>query len=142
MKFAIHTPIQNNYKDTFSKFNLDLFKALKPPLTSLIVERFDGCKKGDEVHLIVNGQKWVSHITDDFENDHELTFVDTGVVTPFPIVFWVHHHRILKKGLDSCEIVDDIEFKTPLYVLDLLLYFPFKIMFSLRKPVYKRELNK
>lgn len=141
MKFAIHTPIDKNYKDTFAKFNLHLFEALKPPLTSLVVERFDGCKKGDEVHLIVNGQKWISHITDDFENENELTFVDKGVVTPFPITYWIHHHRILKKGEHACEIVDDIEFKTSFVLFDLLLYFPFKVMFSLRKPIYKKELN-
>lgn len=141
MKFAIHTPINKNYTETFARFDLNLFKALKPPLTYLKVERFDGCKKGDEVHLVVNGQKWVSHIIDDFEDENELTFVDKGVHTPFPITFWIHHHRILKKGENSCVIVDDIEYKTSFVLFDLILYFPLKIMFGLRKPVYKKELN-
>ena len=48
-------------------FNEELFRALKPPFVSLKVERFDGCKKGDEVHLMLGTpgflQKWVSHIT-------------------------------------------------------------------------------
>ena len=52
MKIIISTPIKNNYRDVFAQFNIELFKALKPPMIGLVVERFDGCKKGDEVHAL------------------------------------------------------------------------------------------
>ena len=51
MKIKITTPIKRNYREVFALFNLQLFEALKPPVVNLKVERFDGCKKGDEVHL-------------------------------------------------------------------------------------------
>ncbi len=141
MKIYFKTPIPNDYRTVFSKFNLDLFIALKPPMTSLKVERFDGCKKGHEVHLKVSGQKWISHITEDFENDEKIFFVDEGFVTPFPIKTWKHVHLIIKTGQKSCDVIDDIEYSTGLKALDVLIY-PFLWgMFSLRAPVYKRELS-
>ncbi len=141
MKIFIKTPIPNDYKSVFLKFNLELFLALKPPLTRLTVERFDGCKKGHEVHLRVSGNKWVSHITEDYEDHEKIYFVDEGVIVPPPIKYWKHTHLIIKTGEKSCDVIDDIEFSSGFKALDLLIYPVLWGMFSLRSPVYKRELS-
>ena len=86
MKILIKTQIDKNYNFCFSKFDEDLFKFLKPPLLNLEVERFDGCKKGDEIHLGIGlgpfSMKWISHITENSENDEENLFIDEGHLLP------------------------------------------------------------
>ncbi|MBY0415368.1 MAG: hypothetical protein K2Q18_14445 [Bdellovibrionales bacterium] len=140
MHFIIETPIPKDFKNTFSKFDKKLFESLKPPLMSLKVDRFDGCKKGDEVHLRINGQVWVSHITDFFESDTEIYFIDVGIVIPFPIKTWKHTHLVKKVDENNCLVIDDIEFSTGNYLVDRLMHPILYAMFSLRGPIYKREL--
>lgn len=141
MKIRISTPINRNFREVFALFNLKLFEALKPPVVNLKVERFDGCKKGDEVHLKVAGQKWVSHITDYVENKDEIYFVDRGVIIPPPLNHWLHIHRIERTGENSCNVIDDIEYSTGNIFIDKLIYPALYAMFSMRKPIYKRELS-
>jgi ligand-binding SRPBCC domain-containing protein len=141
MKIIIKTPINKDYRTVFSLFDVKLFTALKPPLTSLKITRFDGCKKGDEVHLVVNGQRWVSHITDFVENADEIYFVDLGANIPFPLKSWKHIHRIERSGANTCNVIDDIEYSTGNIITDKIIYPALKFMFMLRGPVYKRELN-
>lgn len=141
MKILISTPIKKNFRDVFAQFNVKLFEALKPPLVNLVVERFDGCKKGDEVHLRVAGQKWISHITENFESDDEIYFVDRGVIIPPPLKHWLHVHRIERTGNDSCNVIDDIEFSTGNAFIDKLIYPALYAMFSMRRAIYKRELS-
>lgn len=141
MKILIKTPIARDYQSVFKLFDLKLFKALKPPLIKLVVERFDGCKKGDEVHLNVSGKRWVSHITEYVENEDEIYFIDVGVIIPTPLTSWKHIHRIERTGLNSCNVVDEIYFSTGNQLLDKLVYPAITAMFLLRKPVYKRELS-
>ena len=141
MKIKITTPIKRNYREVFALFNLQLFEALKPPVVNLKVERFDGCKKGDEVHLKVAGQRWVSHITDYVENEDEIYFIDRGVIIPPPIKSWLHIHRIERSGENSCNVIDDIEYSTGNAFIDKLIYPALCAMFAMRKPIYKRELS-
>lgn len=141
MKIIISTPIQKNFRDVFAQFNLKLFEALKPPVVNLVVERFDGCKKGDEVHLKVAGQRWVSHITDYFESEDEIYFVDRGVIIPPPLKHWLHVHRIERSGDNMCNVIDDIEYSTGNVFTDKLIYPALYAMFSMRKSIYKRELS-
>ncbi|MBC7713678.1 MAG: hypothetical protein H7177_10080 [Rhizobacter sp.] len=141
MNILIKTPINKDYRSVFSQFNVKLFAALKPPLVKLEIIRFDGCKKGDEVHLKVAGQRWVSHITDLVENEDEIYFVDVGAIIPFPMTSWKHIHKIERTGKNSCNVVDDIEFTTGNKFTDKLLYPALKAMFMLRRPIYVKELS-
>ena len=141
MKIKITTPINRNYREVFALFNQKLFEALKPPVINLVVERFDGCKKGDEVHLRVAGQRWVSHITDYVENKDEIYFVDRGVIIPPPLKSWLHFHRIERSGENSCNVIDDIEYSSGNALLDKIIYPAIYAMFSMRKSIYKRELE-
>jgi ligand-binding SRPBCC domain-containing protein len=146
MKIFISTPIEKNYRDVFALFNEKLFKALKPPMVKLEVERFDGCKKGDEIHLKITPlnlktERWISHITEYHEDNEQIYFIDIGVVIPFPLKYWKHIHRIERVSENKCMVVDDIEFTSGNAVLDRLLYPIFFTMFKMRSPVYKRELS-
>ncbi|MBC7427860.1 MAG: hypothetical protein H7336_04555 [Bacteriovorax sp.] len=141
MKILIKTPINKDYRSVFSQFNVKLFAALKPPLVNLKITRFDGCKKGDEVHLLVSGKRWVSHITELVENENEIYFVDVGVIIPAPLTSWKHIHRIERTGKDKCNVIDDIEFSTGNKFIDKLLYPALMAMFLLRRPIYIRELS-
>lgn len=143
MKIVIQTRVEKNFQLVFNKFNLQLFKALKPPVLKLEVERFDGCKKGDRVHLKMDifgkTQHWQSLITSDFRGDYECHFVDEGVLVPPPIKKWKHTHRVQKINELSSLIVDDIEYSCGNLALDLLIYPALYSMFLFRVPVYKRE---
>lgn len=141
MKIYIKTPIPKNFKEVFSLFNEELFVALKPPMVNLVVERFDGCHKGNEVHLKINGRRWVSHITKYSEDADEIYFIDIGAIIPPPLKSWKHTHRIVRTGENSCEVIDDIEYSTGSTLLDKAMYPVFFAMFSLRRPIYKRRLS-
>lgn len=142
MNILIKTKINKNYQEVASRFNLDLFKSLKPPLLDLNVIRFDGCTKGDEVHLEVGlgpvKKKWISLIVEDFQNEKEITFVDVGKTLPPPLKTWKHTHRILNLSQSECEIQDDIEYYTSNIFLDYLIYPAMYLQFALRKPAYKK----
>ena len=51
MRIYTETAVEGNYQDIFEQFELDLFKALKPPIINLDVKHFGGKQEGDEVHL-------------------------------------------------------------------------------------------
>ena len=141
MKIYIKTAIPRNYKEVFARFDLNLFTKLSPPLVSLKVIRFDGCKKGDEVHLNVAGKLWISHITEYYEDKTQIYFVDIGHTIPAPLTYWKHIHRIESNGETSSQVVDDIDFSTGNAFLDKLIYPGLYAMFMLRKPIYKKELS-
>ena len=146
MKILIGTPIDKNFKEVFTLFNENLFKALKPPFVGLNVERFDGCKKGDEVHLRISTlpfktDRWVSHITNFHEDNDQIYFVDIGVVIPYPLKSWKHVHRIERISEHKCIVIDDIEFSSGNHLIDRLIYPALYAMFKARTPVYKRELS-
>ena len=146
MKILIKTKIEKNYQILFSKFTIDLFKKLKPPVLNLTVERFDGCKKNDEVHLKMDlfgqlKQVWVSRITEDFRNDYEIFFVDEGIVLPPPLIKWKHIHRIEKINELSSYVVDDIEYSCSNIFIEMAIYPALYAMFLYRNPIYKRELS-
>lgn len=142
MRILIKTPISKNFDEVFKGFDLNLFKALKPPLLKLDVPRFDGCKKGDEVHLKIGfgpiSQDWVSHISEHQDSENEHYFIDIGHVLPPPLKSWKHKHRVIKVTDETCIIHDDIEFSSGNKIIDLCLYMPMYFQFWLRKPAYKK----
>ncbi len=140
MNLLIKTRIPMNYREILKGFNSELFLALKPPLMPLGLERFDGCKTNDEVHLRVGPlkQKWVSVITSDFDNDKECGFIDEGKVIPPPLSYWHHTHRIVKISENESEIHDDINFTTGAKVLDFLVYPALYLQFAMRPRAYRK----
>lgn len=139
-KLIFKSPVKSSLTQVKEGFNLELFKALKPPIVQLDVTRFDGCKKGDEVHLSVGlglRVQWVSHITDDTEDSNEWSFVDEGFLLPFPLKKWHHHHRVLKDG-DHAQIIDDISFSCGSTIVDKLMKPILYLQFVGRKSIYQK----
>lgn len=134
------TPVTSSMNTVRDGFNLELFKALKPPGVQLEVARFDGCKKGDEVHLKVGlGIKveWISLITEDSETENEWSFVDEGKKLPFPLTAWRHHHRVVKDGEGSI-IIDDISYSCGFSLITKLMKPILYLQFVGRGSIYRR----
>lgn len=145
MRIIIKTKVQQEFKKVFQAFDINLFMKLKPPLVSLNVIRFDGCQKGNEVHIEVKilwmKQKWISLITDQQSNENKIYFIDEGVLLPKPLKYWKHKH-IIEKSIDSSIIIDDICYNTNNILLDFLLFPALFLQFYFRKPVYKSYFSK
>ena len=145
MNIYLKTKIDLSFSEVFKAFDQNLFRALKPPLINLEVLRFDGCEKGDEVHLQIKfgplKQKWVSLITENANEVNESYFIDEGDKLPPPLKQWKHKHRVIKETHNTCYIVDDIYFSTNNVLLDILIYPAMYIQFWLRKPAYKKYFN-
>jgi ligand-binding SRPBCC domain-containing protein len=145
LRFVLTTPVLKSVDEVKEGFDLSLFKALKPPLINLNVKRFDGCEKGDEVHLEVGLGvmfDWISLIPEHGQSLDEWYFIDCGSQLPPPLKQWRHHHRVLKREAGGSIIVDDISFSSGFKLLDYLLYLPLKAQFMLRAPVYRKVFGR
>lgn len=141
MKIVLRTKVEQDYQTVYKRFDRDLFLALKPPLMPLKLLRFDGSRKGDQVHIQLGAgtlsARWDALIVADEQNDTECYFVDEGIRLPFFLKKWKHKHRIQKDGSTSI-IIDDIFYQTPNFLLDYIMYPIMYLQFYMRKPVYKR----
>jgi ligand-binding SRPBCC domain-containing protein len=142
MNIRIVSNIGTNSKETvFANFDRKLFLQLAPPFPKLNLVRFDGCIKGNQVHLetdfILFKQKWISLIIENVSSENEIYFVDEGTTLPFPLKTWRHKHIVRQIG-KQVEIEDNIRFSTKNKVADILLYLPLYLLFLYRKPVYKK----
>jgi ligand-binding SRPBCC domain-containing protein len=141
MRLTIRTSVAQNYLAVKEGFTQDLFLKLNPPFPPVRLNRFDGSSQGDIVELELNfilfRQTWRSLITEDGQTKQEWYFIDEGVKLPFFLKYWKHHHRVLKQG-DGSQIVDDIHFRSPFWLMDFLLYPVLGLQFLYRKPAYKK----
>ncbi len=142
MKLIFQARVESNLKTIQSRFDRELFTALKPPLVGMNLIRFDGCKKGDEVHLETGlpgfMQKWVSVITDENETEQEWFFVDEGRVLPFPLKRWRHTHRVIRDGEGGAVIRDEIEFGCANPAIEFCMAPALWAAFSVRPGRYRR----
>lgn len=141
MKIHLQTPVAQPYLSVLDGFNEELFAALSPPFPKLKILRFDGSAPGDVVEIeLVAGpirRRWTSLITEREITPAAAWFVDEGQELPAPLIYWRHKHMITHHG-DHSIIHDQIEFRTKLKALDLLLYPVLYAQFSLRGPIYRR----
>jgi ligand-binding SRPBCC domain-containing protein len=145
LSYSISTPIQAQISHVKDLFTADLLLRLSPPFPRVSLQRFDGCKKNDNVILVINllftKVTWSSLITEDALTTDEWYFIDQGVKMPFGLRYWQHKHRVKKINDVSCEIIDEISFDTRNEFLNYLL-FPFLWgMIFYRKPFYKKYLS-
>lgn len=79
MQIILRTNIAAHYKTIAAGFNLSLFEALRPKFPTVRVSRFDGCKQGDEVHIILEvlGKQiaWNALIIANGEDSHKWYFI-------------------------------------------------------------------
>jgi ligand-binding SRPBCC domain-containing protein len=153
MRLTIHTSVEKPYQEVFAGFTFELFKQLTPTNPPVTIKRFDGCKKGDEVHLemtvpVLNRKEmWVSRIIasgtviGNATFTDEMYFIDQGIELPFFLTSWRHKHRIIKAEDGGAVIVDDIEYTTPLWLL-LFVAPVISKQFRDRQPVYQEYFKK
>jgi ligand-binding SRPBCC domain-containing protein len=140
MRIQLKTKVNGNYKDIISQFDRRLFEALKPKHAKMEIVEFTGSEKGDKVHLRFHSPiktDWISHITEDDQDEKEAFFIDEGVKLPFPLSFWRHKHIVRKITNDTSYIIDDISFKGVNILLSLILYPAIYLGFFPRKKVYR-----
>lgn len=145
MNIEIKTKVNGNYKDIMRQFDKKLFEALKPSHADMEIILFTGSKKGDKVHLRFHSPikaDWISHITDDGEDEKESFFIDEGLKLPFPMSYWKHKHIVRKITDSTSYIIDDITFKGPVFFLSWLLYPAIYLGFYPRKKIYKKYFSK
>lgn len=145
MRLTIRTKVNSPLVEVKAGFDESLFLSLNPPFPPVKLIQFDGCRKGDKVHLELNfllfKQQWISDITYDKLDDEIFEFIDVGVRLPFFLKRWKHHHIVKKLDHSRSEIVDDISFSTPFILIDLLFYPALYLQFLYRKPVYRKIFN-
>lgn len=142
MKLYFETPIKLPYEKIRDRFNRDLFIYLSPLFIPFNLKRFDGCKKGDEIHLELgpNGfsQDWISLITFEETNASGWSFIDEGKVLPWPLKYWKHHHRVDRISATESRIVDDIQYECSFAILSYLIR-PFMwSVFAIRPGRYQK----
>ncbi len=141
MKLKVTTQVGQDYLSVKAGFTEDLFLALNPPFPPVKILRFDGCEKDDlvslELNFILFKQVWESLITEGETTNQEFRFIDQGIKLPFFFKYWKHHHRVIDVD-GASQIIDDIEYKTPFFLFDWLMWPALYFQFLYRKPVYKK----
>ncbi len=142
MHLKISTVVESNHLKVKEGFDEELFLKLNPPFPPVKLTKFDGCIKGGQVILELNfilfKQRWVSDITYDHTDEKIFEFIDEGVELPFFLKEWKHHHIVNRIDSKKSQIVDDINFKAPFWIMSLLLYPALYLQFLYRKPIYKK----
>jgi ligand-binding SRPBCC domain-containing protein len=142
MKLYFETPLQSSFEKVRDKFNRELFLYLSPGFIPSKLLRFDGCKRGDEVHIRLGpepiAQSWVSLITFEETNQSGWSFIDEGKILPWPLSYWKHHHRVDKKSSGECVVVDDIDFECSPFFLTPLIKPLLWCVFAIRPRRYKK----
>ncbi len=146
MNIVLKTTVRNTtFQEVMMGFTESLFKRLAPPFPPFKLERFDGCKTGDKVHLRLNfiffKQQWNSLIIKHGEDHQKTFFIDKGVQLPFFLSFWEHHHILEQNGKDV-QIIDDIRFTIKPRILLPFVLPGLWLVFLYRKPIYKKAFSK
>ncbi|MDB5233964.1 MAG: hypothetical protein JWR44_957 [Hymenobacter sp.] len=147
MHLILRTSVAQAPAQVMAGFTRELFVALAPPFPKLRVLRFDGCHTGDQVaielNVLVKRLPWTSLIVEDGTlPDGTHFFVDEGQQLPTPLRYWRHRHLIVPGPNGSSVIVDDLEYRTAMPLLDALLYPAMWTQFAWRKPIYRRWFGK
>lgn len=144
MKLILKTKVKGYYLDVMARFDLDLFKSLKPIGARMEITQFTGSKTGDIVALSFTSPvraKWVSKIVDHGQDDDKAYFIDEGTKLPFPLKDWRHRHIVQNLDEKTSLIIDDINYSTGNKIFDMMLY-PFMYLgFYPRKSQYKKFFN-
>ncbi|MVM41844.1 hypothetical protein GO730_36160 [Spirosoma sp. HMF3257] len=150
MQFILKTQVNQTLPVVWAGFTRSLFERLSPAFPPVKVVRFDGCLRGDIVHLQLNfllfRQDWISLIVDQQTDNEEIYFIDQGTKLPFFLSFWKHRHGLRRTadritGQEQTTIIDDITFQTPFVLTNYLLYPLLWLQFAYRKPIYRRVFS-
>lgn len=144
MRIILKTQVEKEPQEVFQNFTKELFLKLAPPFPPVRLVRFEGSEVGNIVELELNfiffRNIWQSLITEKEATEHQIYFIDEGVKLPFFLRYWKHKHHIIKQKTGS-QIIDDITYKSPFWLLDYLLYPLLYFQFAYRKPIYKKNFK-
>lgn len=142
MKLKLVTHVSQPPQRVWQGFDERLFNKLAPPFPRAKLLRFDGSTTGDVVEVELQfglfKQRWQSLIVEHGQDSQAFWFVDEGKQLPFFLKSWRHRHVIEAAGSGS-NIVDDIEYRSPYFALDYMLWPAMWLQFAYRKPIYRRE---
>lgn len=137
MRLHFETNINLPFEKVRDQFDQKLFLYLSPKFIPFKMNRFDGCKAGDEYHLQVLSGEWKGTITFEETNASGWSFIDEGKVLPWPLKNWKHHHRVDKISATECRIVDDINFECFSSVFNILVKPFLWAVFAIRPKRYQ-----
>ncbi len=142
MKLLFETSINLPFEKIRDQFGRELFLNLSSGVFPFRIQRFDGCKRGDEIHLELGppglSKKWVSYITFEETNASGWSFIDEGKLLPWPLKYWKHHHRVDRISEQKSLIVDDINFECSPGILTPLVKPVLWSVFALRPARYQK----
>jgi ligand-binding SRPBCC domain-containing protein len=143
MKIYFETTVSASFETVKENFNENLFAALKPPGLGFTIKRFDGVKKGNEIHLEINmpsllSKKWVSVVTHEEGSKNAWSFVDEGKILPWPLTRWRHAHWVVKLNEKHSKIIDDIYFECSPAALGPAIRPVLWAAFAVRPSFYKK----
>ena len=141
MKLLLKTRVEQSPREVWAGFNESLFVKLAPPLPRIKLLKFEGSTEGSlvevEIDFLLFKQIWQSLIVEQQESGNAIRFIDEGRRLPFFLKFWRHRHLIEANSTGTI-ITDDIEYRSPAWILDILLYPSLWLQFAYRKPIYRR----
>jgi len=142
MNLEFRTPIKRPFQDIQARFDSELFLRLSKGLLPFNMERFDGCKKGDEIHIKIGMWpfkfRWVSLISYEETNASGWSFIDEGKVLPWPLIYWKHHHRVDRISATESTIVDSIQYECSPTFLGKLIWPVMWMVFAKRPKRYRQ----
>jgi len=150
MHFVLKTRVNKPLSAVWAGFNRALFERLTSAFPPVKVVRFDGCLRGDVVHLQLNfllfRQDWISVIIDQQTREEEIYFIDQGTQLPFFLTSWKHRHGLHRSvdaqtSSEQTILIDDITFQTPFLLTNYILYPLIWLQFACRKPIYRRVFS-
>lgn len=146
MKVTFTTPVPGNVRQVFAGFNRNLFQALKPPFMTMELTRFDGTQLGSWVEVRTGmgkllSSKWSNLVVERADSDIESYFIDEGRTLPFPFKQWRHKHRVIHER-GYVLIVDELNYRTRFWILDLIMWPVMLLFLVIRNPVYKKYFGK
>lgn len=140
MQFRIKSDVKAEFRFVASHFGKPLFTHLLPKFPPIKLLRFEGCAKGDLVSLTMKlfgyTMEWDSEIIQTASYDRENNFIDQGIKLPFFLIYWEHKHRIIG-NLNNTVIIDEIYYKSPNLLLEILMYPLLYLSFFARKKGYR-----
>ena len=110
-KITLSSTFNANFREVKENFNKNLFEYLLPKIPPMKIEKYEGNNLGNEIHLSIAKNKWISVISDIQDQSDEYSFTDTGKSLPYPLKQWNHKHRIVKLNENEVAIIDEIEFR-------------------------------
>lgn len=145
MHLKFENTVLFQYEFVVSQIGREMFVALNPPWSTMELLQFDGTKVSDEVHLDLKlgftSVPWVSKIVQSVLTDKEFNFIDIGVKMLPGMKSWHHHHIFRKVDENKTLIIDDVNFKSGNYFLDLFYRNIIMLQFYYRKYAYSNFLK-